>query len=313
MADAAAVRQGSRFGPNEPLVESFLEAMTVERGATVNTVAAYTRDLRDLSAFLLSRGSDLGAADAAALRAYLARLERAGFARRTAARRLSALRQFYRFLVAEGMRESDPTAALDGPRLDRPLPRILGGAEVDRLIAAARARPGADGLRLTAAIEVLYAAGLRVSELVALPLAAISRDRRFVLVRGKGDKERIVPLGASARAALEAYLPHRIRRAGGRSPFLFPSGAHGGHLTRARLGQLLKELAVESGIDPSRVSPHVLRHAFASHLLANDADLRSVQQMLGHADIATTQIYTHVLEARLKALVATRHPLAGKT
>jgi integrase/recombinase XerD len=231
---------------------------------------------------------------------------------RTGARRLSALRQFYRFLYAEGLRGDEPTAALDSPHQGRPLPRVLSESEVDALLAAARSRDGPEGLRLAALVEVLYATGLRVSELVALPLAAVRRDPRVLLVRGKGGKERMVPLGEPAREALSAYLEVRRRFCpAGRDPrWLFPSRAASGHLTRHRFAQLLKALAVEAGVDPGKVSPHVLRHAFASHLLEHGADLRAVQQMLGHADISTTQIYTHVLNERLRRLVETHHPLA---
>lgn len=309
----AASDASGRDDPSPRLIEGFLEAMAVERNASRNTLDAYRRDLGQISSFLASRGTSFRVAETADLRRYFAHLERTGFARRTAARRLSALRQFCRFLVLDGARPDDPSSALDGPRLDRPLPKILDEAEVARLIAKAREKSGAEGLRLATALEILYAAGLRVSELVSLPVSAIARDRRFILVRGKGNKERIVPLGDAARAALADYLPHRPGFApGGRSPYLFPSRSRDGHLTRVRFGQILKELAVAAGIEPSRVSPHVLRHAFASHLLARDADLRSVQQMLGHADIATTQVYTHVLESRLKQLVARHHPLANK-
>ena len=245
-----------------------------------------------------------------------AELAAAGVSARTAARRLSALKQFFAFIVSEGWRTDNPAAALDGPRLGRPLPKLLGEGEVDRLLAAAAARPGPEGARLTALLEVLYATGLRVSELVGLPLSALSRDGRLLRVRGKGGKERLVPLSEPAEDALTAYLAEREHfLAQGRNRrqvgFLFPSaGAAAGHLTRQRFGQLLKELAVEAGLAPRTVSPHVLRHAFATHLLAHGADLRSVQVMLGHADIATTQIYTHVLEARLSRLVAEAHPLA---
>jgi integrase/recombinase XerD len=231
---------------------------------------------------------------------------------RTAARRLSALRQFHRFLNGEGVRPDDPTAALDSPRQGRPLPKYLSEAEVDALLVASRARPGPDGVRLVALLELLYATGLRVSELVGLPLAAIARDRRLLSVRGKGNKERLVPLSEPAREALAAWLP--LRQAalgpGSMSRWLFPSRSRQGHLTRHRFGQLLKELAIAAGLDPAKVSPHVLRHAFATHLLAHGADLRSVQRLLGHADISTTQIYTHVLEDRLRALVHEHHPLA---
>lgn len=293
--------------------------MIAERGASANTVEAYRRDLADFAGFLARRGRALEAADAVALRAYFASLARAGMAPRTAARRLSALRQFHRFLYGEAVRPDDPTAALDGPRQGRPLPKCLSEAEVEALLAAAHARPGAEGVRLLALLELLYATGLRVSELVGLPLAAITRDRRLLSVRGKGGKERLVPLSGPARAALEAYLPARAaalargqRRGKGDARWLFPSHGRQRHLTRHRFGQLLKELAIAAGLGPAKVSPHVLRHAFATHLLAHGADLRSLQRLLGHADISTTQIYTHVLEDRLRALVHERHPLAKR-
>ena len=293
-------------------VESFLEMTVAERGASPHTVAAYRRDLVHFGAFLAARRTGPREADTQAIRDYLAALARAGLSPRTAARRLSTLRQFYRFLYAEGLRADDPAGAIDGPRRDRPLPKLLSEAEVEALLEAARARTGADGARLVALMEILYATGLRVSELVGLPFAAVARDPRFILVRGKGGKERIVPLSEPARRAVAAYVPLRprfITSARGEK-FLFPSRGKRGHLTRHRFAQLLKSLAAEAGLDPARVSPHVLRHAFATHLLNHGADLRSVQQMLGHADISTTQIYTHVLDERLKALVARHHPLA---
>ena len=286
--------------------------LLAERGASANTVEAYRRDLAGFGSFLARRGVALEGADITALRAYLASQARAGMAPRTAARRLSALRQFHRFLNGEGVRPDDPTAALDSPRQGRPLPKYLSEAEVDALLVASRARPGPDGVRLVALLELLYATGLRVSELVGLPLAAIARDRRLLSVRGKGDKERLVPLSEPAREALAAWLPLRqvALGRGSMSRWLFPSHGRQGHLTRHRFGQLLKELAIAAGLDPAKVSPHVLRHAFATHLLAHGADLRSVQRLLGHADISTTQIYTHVLEDRLRALVHEHHPLA---
>ena len=294
-------------------IEAFLEMMTVERGAARNTVESYGRDLADFAAFLARRSIAPETADSAVIRRYLSALARAGLTSATAARRLSALRQFYRFLLGEGVRGDDPCAVIDSPRRGRPLPRVLTEDEVSRLLAAARQRRGGEALRLVALVELLYASGLRVSELVGLPLAALSRDGRLITVRGKGGRERMVPLSAPALAAIAAYLPHRSRHLAGKgeSPYLFPSRGGAGHLTRRRVGQLLKELALEAGIDPARLSPHVLRHAFASHLLAHDADLRSVQQMLGHADISTTQIYTHILDERLKALVHDHHPLAN--
>jgi integrase/recombinase XerD len=294
-------------------VEAFLEMLVAERGAAPLTLAAYANDLADFAGFLAVTATDVASADAAALRGYLARLVDAGLAPRTTARRLSCLRQFHRFLYAEGVRSDDPTAALDAPRLGRPLPKILGEDEVGRLIAAAEARGGAEGLRLVCLLELLYATGMRVSELVGLPLARL-RDERFLIVRGKGGKERMVPLSATARTALAAYGAARgsFLKEGEVSRYLFPSRGAEGHLTRRRCGQLLKELALAAGIDPTRVSPHVLRHAFASHLLDRGADLRSVQEMLGHADITTTQIYTHVQSERLRTLVETHHPLSRK-
>jgi integrase/recombinase XerD len=228
------------------------------------------------------------------------------------ARRLSTFRQFYRFLFSEGLRADDPTEPLDGPRQGRSLPKVLNEAEVEALLAAARARDGVEGVRLTAMLEVLYATGLRVSELVALPVHAVRRDPRMLVVRGKGGRERMVPLNEPARKALGAWLPVREGWLGDRrNAYLFPARQGDGHLTRAAFAQQLKKLAGEAQVDAAKVSPHTLRHAFATHLLENGADLRSVQQMLGHADISTTQIYTHVLDARLKSLVGERHPLAG--
>ena len=288
--------------------------LAAERGAAAQTLEAYRRDLAGFGAFIVARGTSLAGADAEAVRAYLSHLA-ARVSPSTSARRLSCLRQFYRFLFAEGVRDDDPTAAIDSPRRPRPLPKVLSEDEVERLLAAAGARAGAEGVRLVALVEMLYATGLRVSELVTLPLAALRGDPRLLVVRGKGGRERMVPLGETAARAVSAYLKERDRFVphGASSPWLFASRGASGHLTRHRLGQLLKELAAAAGIEPRRVSPHVLRHAFASHLLAHGAGLRAVQKMLGHADIATTQIYTHVLEERLKALVRDHHPLAAGT
>lgn len=288
--------------------------LAAERGAARNTIESYGRDLGDFSDFCARRKVAADAAGAGEITAYMKRLSGAGMAASTQARRLSALRQFFRFLQAERIRDDDPTQAVDAPRQSRTLPKYLSEDEVERLMTAACERPGADGLRTTALLEVLYATGLRVTELVGLPIAAVARDGRVLVVRGKGGKERMVPVGGPARDALGDYLAVRDGFLGtdkdGRGAFLFPSRARQGHLTRARFGQIMKELAVAAGIPPKRVSPHVLRHSFASHLLAHGADLRSLQQMLGHADISTTQIYTHVLEERLKALVDQAHPLA---
>jgi integrase/recombinase XerD len=294
-------------------VEAFLEMLAAERGAAALTIDAYRRDLLDFAGFLAGPGITVEAAGTAALRRYFAALAGAGMAPRTTARRLSSLRQFHKFLFAEGVRGDDPTAQLDSPRLGRSLPKILSEAEVTALLAAARRMDGAEGARLVCFVELLYATGLRVSELVALPLTRLREDR-FLAIKGKGGKERLVPLSEPARLALAAYAARRgeFLAEGETSRFLFPSRGAEGHLTRRRCGQLLKDLAILAGIDPRRVSPHVLRHAFASHLLDHGADLRSVQQMLGHADIATTQIYTHVLGERLQALVETHHPLARR-
>ncbi|MGE0154442.1 MAG: site-specific tyrosine recombinase XerD [Reyranellaceae bacterium] len=311
-------RRGRRpaHKPERPAaVDTFLEMMTAERGAARNTTESYGRDLDGLHGFLRPRGVELLAASAEDLRAWLQAASRSGFAASTAARRLSSLRQFYRFLLAERLRGDDPAAALDMPRRARPLPKILSVAEVDALLEAAARLQGVAGLRARALLETIYATGMRVSELVTLPLAAVERDPQMLIVRGKGDKERLVPLTENAREALGQWrelrgqlkLPTKAQR------FLFPSrGAVEGHLTRQRFAQTLKELALAARLDPARVSPHVLRHAFASHLLAGGADLRAVQVMLGHSDISTTQIYTHVLDERLKSLVSRHHPLAGR-
>jgi len=295
-------------------LEAFLEMLAAERGAAPLTLAAYHNDLSNLAGFLASRHVPLEAADAASLHAYVASAATARLSPRTLARRISAMRQFYKFLLLEGMREDDPTVELDTPRLGRPLPKILSETEIRSLVDAARSWPGDEGIRLHCILELLYATGLRISELVTLPLVAVARDPRFLLIAGKGGKERVVPLSEPGRLALARYLGCRERflPEGRPSRWLFPSRSRVGHLTRQRAGQLLKELAAKAGLDPERLSPHVLRHAFASHLLDHGADLRSVQQMLGHADIATTQIYTHVQTDRLRKLVESAHPLARR-
>ena len=297
-------------------LEAFLEMMSAERGASDNTLAAYRRDLEDASAFLGGRLAQAGPRD---LRAFLDDVARRGFAPASQARKLSALRQFFRFLYAEGLRGDDPTGTLDAPRKQRPLPKTMGESAVARLIARAEAekRQAGDGpdypaaCRLHALAETLYATGLRVSELVALPVTVALRAERFFVVRGKGGKERMVPLSHAAKAALTEWLRARKTRQDWReSPFLFPAASDSGHLSRQVLARDLKALAGRAGVPAATVSPHVLRHAFASHLLQNGADLRAVQQLLGHSDISTTQIYTHVLENRLAELVARHHPLA---
>ena len=294
--------------------EAFLEMLKAERGASVNTEAAYAADLRNLFAFIARRRQGPLTVDTDALRAYLKSLDYVGMTPRTVARRLSVIRQFFRFLLAERLREDDPSSTLDSPKLGRPLPKVLSREEVDRLIEAARSKGGADGGRMATLLEILYATGLRVSELVTLPLSAVERDPTVLVVRGKGAKERLVPLSDPARLAIAAWLHVRdgALEDGEVSRFLFPSRGRTGHLTRQRFAQLLKEAALAANIDPARVSPHVLRHAFASHLLEGGADLRSVQLMLGHADIATTQIYTHVLDEKLRSLVQEKHPLARR-
>lgn len=302
------------FQPDLRQIDAFLEMLAAERNAAQHTLKAYRTDLADFAAFLARRRIVAHAAAAADIAAYLKFLIQRGASPRTQARRLSALRQFYRFLVLERRRDDDPTKTIDGPRLGRSLPKVLTEGEVAALLQAARQIEGADGTRLVALIELLYSAGLRVSELVSLRLGAIARDGKTLLIRGKGSKERLAPLGAPARDAIAAWL--EIRKSlvpkDRPSPFLFASRGAAGHITAARVAQLLKDLAVRAGIDPRRLSPHVLRHAFATHLVDHGADLRAVQQMLGHADIATTQIYTHVAGERLKRVVSEHHPLRGR-
>ena len=302
--------------PTTPLsreAEAFIEMLSAERGASKNTEAAYSADLKNLEAFLARRKQKPVTANADALRAYLKSLDYLGMTPRTVARRLSVIRQFFRFLLAERRREDDPASTLDSPRLGRSLPKVLSRVEVDRLIEAAQAK-GGDGGRMETLLEILYGTGLRVSELVTLPLTAAERDPTMLVVRGKGDKDRLVPLSDPARAAIAKWLHVRAATLGQdeTSRYLFPSRGRTGHLTRQRFAQLLKESALAAGIDPARVSPHVLRHAFASHLLEAGADLRSVQLMLGHADIATTQIYTHIMPEKLRSLVEDSHPLARR-
>ena len=287
-------------------IEAFLEMLAAERGAARNTLAAYQADLTDFSAFAAGRGTAVSGADAAVLQSYMASLRVGGLSARTAARRLSALRQFHRFLLREGVRPDDPTQLLDAPQLPRSLPKYLSEQEVDALLAAAGRRPGRSGALARAALEILYASGLRVSELLGLPRAALAGDAAVLLVRGKGGKERMVPLSDEAKRAAAALVAGDA--ADGR--WLFPGRDPRRPMTRQGFALLLKQVALDAGLDPARVSPHVLRHSFASHLLARGADLRSLQLLLGHADIATTQIYTHVLAERLQRLVEQHHPLA---
>ena len=302
----------------DPHIDAFLEMMAAERGAAPLTLEAYRRDLVDFGTLLARRGASPSGASTELIRAYLSAQARAGLSTRTVARRLSTLRQFFRFLCGEGIRSDDPCAKVDSPRQGLILPRFLSEDDVDRLIATAygrvkgRSRAVADARRMVALLELLYATGLRVSELVSLPLNAIQGRRECLIVRGKGSKERLVPLSKPALKAVEAYREVRpvFLKKNTESKFLFASRSASGHLTRHRFAQMLKALAVEAGVEPDTVSPHALRHAFASHLLAHGADLRSVQKMLGHSDIATTQIYTHVLDERLKETVRAHHPLS---
>jgi integrase/recombinase XerD len=308
--------------------EAFLEMMSVERGAAENTLASYRRDLDDAAAFCLDRGGSLTSMDTQALRDYLAALSGRGFAASSRARRLSALRQFFRFLYAEGLRGDDPTATIDAPRKARTLPKTMSVANVTQLLDQAAADAAEAGLpapemlwrtRLWALLELLYATGMRVSELVALPAASFHADTDFLLIRGKGNKERLVPLSRAAHRAALAYLA-LLRAEGAGEPsaardvtssrWLFPAASDSGHLARQVFARDLKLLAGRAGLRSAAISPHVLRHAFASHLLENGADLRVVQELLGHADISTTQIYTHVQEGRLQRLVSEHHPLA---
>jgi integrase/recombinase XerD len=303
---------------DERLIALFLDMLSAERGAAANTIAAYQNDLDDLAAHLKAGRTSLLAADTDALRGFIADLAERGFKASSLGRRLSAVRQFYRFLYTEGHRGDDPAAVLEGPKRGRSLPKVLSIAEVDSLLIEARRQAedvGAAPLvrlraaRLLCLLEVVYATGLRVSELMALPASAARRDQRMLVVRGKGDKERLVPLNKAAHRAMADYLALCTEAGRQDSKWLFPSFGEQGHLTRQHFARELKALGVACGIAPARLSPHVLRHAFASHLLHNGADLRVVQTLLGHADISTTQIYTHVLEERLKTLVRDLHPL----
>ncbi len=296
-------------------IDAFLEMMAVERSAARNTLTAYGKDLADARAFLAGRGGDLDRASAEDIEAYFESLGQRGLAPASAARRRAAVRQFYRFALGEGWRKDDPSRRVDAPKPGRPLPKVLSRGEVEAVINAAAARDGAQGLRLACMIELLYASGLRISELMALPLSALQRDPAFLIVKGKGGKERLAPLNDAARTSVKAYLPVRVCflcKGAKDSPWLFPSRGAAGRLTARRMAQLLDEAAGAAGIDPARVSPHVLRHAFATHLLEGGADLRAVQTLLGHADIATTQIYTHLAQDRLRTVVEQGHPLARK-
>lgn len=309
-------------------VDSFLDMLTTERGAALNTRHAYWRDLADVSLYLrASRNKEIDTATPEDLKAYLLDLSNkihtkgshsGQIAVRTVARRLSALRQFYRYLVSENVRKEDPTTAIDSPKQTRTLPKTMTEGEVETLITVAGQQGGPESVRLVCLLELLYATGLRVSELVGLPTAAIAEGSQFIMVEGKGGRERMIPLSDSSQKAIAMYMNVRAQfvnadETGRMSKWLFPSRtSDSGHLTRQRFAQLLKDLARAAKIEEGRVSPHILRHAFATHLLSNGADLRAVQKMLGHADIATTQIYTHILGKNLKKTVDEKHPLAKK-
>jgi integrase/recombinase XerD len=308
---------------NEPsgrdgrLIDRFLEMMSAERGAAQNTLAAYQRDLSAYADFLKAKGMGAATAKAEHIRNYLASLDGEGIKASSAARKLSAIRQFHNFLYGEGILRENPATAIDAPRLRRPLPKVLTPEDVTRLMEVAETRIGRlkgkarlKALRLHCLLEFIYATGLRVSELVGLKKQAVAKGPQFILVKGKGGRERMVPVSRTACAAVEAYLAALRAESDADTPWLFPSHGDQGHLTRQHFALELKALAAEAGLGADRISPHVLRHAFASHLLAGGADLRAVQQMLGHADIATTQIYTHVQTDRLRSAVETHHPLA---
>lgn len=307
------------------LIESFLEMMQAERASAANSVESYRRDLEGLSGFLRARKATLADAGSEELAAYLADLEKRGYAPRSAARKLSCFRQFYHFLHSEGTRADNPAVLMDSPRKERSLPRVMSRDEVEALLLAAHAGNTPEDVRMAAMLEILYASGLRVSELIALKLAAVVHGKRvehpsagdiaeFLIVKGKGGRERLVPLTPSARRAVADYVemrPHFLPE-GESSAWLFPSSSKEGHLTRQRFGQLLKALAAQAGLDFRRISPHTLRHSFATHLLGGGADLRVIQELLGHSDISTTQVYTHVQQDRLAELVARSHPLSRR-
>ncbi|NNE41266.1 MAG: tyrosine recombinase [Marinicaulis sp.] len=298
---------GNKANVKNELIDAFLEMMTVERAASANTIKNYKRALSDFSLFCRKRSETLDTAGASDITAWLAELEAAGISASTAALKTSALRQFYNFAYSDGYRADNPASTVARPRTRRPLPKTLSVEEVETLFNAANEASGEKGARLRAMLEVLYASGLRVSELVSLSQSNIQRDENILLVRGKGDKERIVPLTARAVVAIDEYLAVRSAK---NAPWLFPSRSAQGHITAARFAQLLKALASKAGISVQKVSPHKLRHAFATHLLEGGADLRSVQQLLGHADITTTQIYTHIAQDRARRLVNDKHPLS---
>ncbi|GAK69974.1 tyrosine recombinase XerD [Agrobacterium rubi TR3 = NBRC 13261] len=308
-------------GQDTARLESFLEMMSAERGAALNTLTSYDRDLNDLREFLRARNTPVADATTSDISAYLGHLSAQGFAASSQARRLSCLRQFYKFLYSEALRGDDPTSILDSPKKGLSLPKIMSVADVSALLAQAQKEAQTEGagqlsrIRMHLLLELLYATGMRVSELVSLPAAVLRHEGRFLMIRGKGNKDRMVLLSRTAMEAMDSYDRARkllAPKVEGKpeSPWLFPSNGKQGHLPRQVFARDLKDIAIRAGLSPSAISPHVMRHAFASHLLQNGADLRAVQELLGHSDISTTQIYTHVLEERLQELVQTHHPLA---
>lgn len=327
--ESDAAKRAAQAASDERLIDLFLDMLASEQGAGANTLDAYRNDLEDLAGFLRAQRSSLMAADTDLLRGFLDDLANRGYSAASVARKLSAIRHLFRFLLTETRRADDPAAILSGPKRSRPLPKVMSIGDVDRLLTTAQSRIAmqtspagrARAARLWALLEILYATGLRVSELIALPMSAARRDARMLIVRGKGNKERMVPLNDAARGAVETYLRELSAARGDEAKgkgvkakpaakWLFPSSGDSGHLTRQHFARELKDAAREAGLSPGAISPHVLRHAFASHLLHNGADLRVVQTLLGHADISTTQIYTHVVEERLKSLVRDLHPLS---
>lgn len=313
---SAKASSGASSG-DSALVEQFIEMMLAERGAAANTAAAYGRDLAEFLTYL--KGGELAEVSRETIEKFMATLSRAGRSPQTMARKLSAIRQLFQFLYGEKLRGDNPAITLDTPKLAKQLPKTLSQSDIEGLIAAAQEDTSPKGLRLLAMLEVMYGAGLRVSEMVALKLSAVQgkqggKQAEFLMIRGKGGKERLVPVGGRAQAALANYLAVRVQFITGDngSPYLFPYARAQGYITRQQFGVMLKELAIKAGIDPEKISPHTLRHSFASHLLEGGADLRVIQELLGHSDISTTQIYTHVAGERLKKLVQENHPLAKK-
>lgn len=294
------------------LIEAFLEMIVSESGVAQNTVLAYQNDLSAFAQYLNSRDLNLKAANEKNLRDFITSLSQTGLAKKSLSRKISALRRFYQFLFAEEIITYNPSENLDRPKSGKSLPKYLSEEEINQILKIAHNLKGKNGLKIKALMELLYATGLRVSELVSLPVSAVARGQELIMVRGKGSKERVVPISNYAKSAVDNWLKARTNKKNDFSKWLFPSNSKSGHLTRNGFLKIIKKLALKAGIDPERVSPHVIRHSFASHLVAHDADLRTVQKMLGHADIATTEIYTHILDEKLTSIVNNFHPLNKK-